>query len=340
MAQGAAGQTVPLWQGTETYAGTTYSFRMVGNSPSVAETRQSTTVPAYLIPVEVEFTKYGVTLDPTAPDPTCSPAGTPFEMIQQSPIFTATSLASNGTALGTGEYDDLFQRANFWTYTNPAGINPNYHVVIAPNVVTGLKVIFKITGGKAPSSGGGLCGKLGEIDLTNFDNYLQKTVIPKLPAAITTATLPVFLLYNTVMFEDHIPSLCCVLGYHSAYTRGGVMQTYAVADYDTSGAFTNTSDTSILSHEIGEWLDDPSGNNPTPKWGNTGQVSGCQSNLEVGDPLSGTFPLIDIPMPNGFTYHVQDLAFLSWFYRMTPSIGVNGYYSLFGDFTLPAAPCP
>ena len=28
--------------------------------------------------------------------------------------------------------------------------------------------------------------------------------------------------------------------------------------------------------------------NPTPKWGHIGQVSGCQSNLEVGDPLSGT----------------------------------------------------
>jgi hypothetical protein len=339
-AQAAAGQTVPLWQGSETYAGTTYSFRMVGNNPGVAQTNQTTSVPAYLIPVEFQFIKSAITLDPTQPDPKCSPAGTPFNLIQASPIFSATSLASNGTNLGTGQYDDLFQRGNFWIYTNPAGINPNYHVVPAPNVIAGQKLIVKVTSGPAPKTGNGICGALGEIDLTNFDNYLQKTVIPALPKAISTATLPVFLLYNVVMYEDHIPALCCVLGYHGAMNRNGVLQTYSVAEYDTTGAFTNTSDVSILSHEIGEWLDDPTGTNPTPKWGHTGQVSGCQSNLEVGDPLSGSFPLIDIPMPNGVTYHVQDLAFLSWFYRMVPSIGVNGYYSLFGTFTTPAATCP
>lgn len=37
-------------------------------------------------------------------------------------------------------------------------------------------------------------------------------------------------------------------------------------------------------------------------------------------------------MPNGFTYHVQDLAFFSWFYRQSPSIGLGGVYSLFGTF--------
>jgi hypothetical protein len=49
------------------------------------------------------------------------------------------------------------------------------------------------------------------------------------------------------------------------------------------------SDTVILSHELAEWVNDPFVNNPTPAWGNTGQVVGaCQNNLEVGDPLTGT----------------------------------------------------
>jgi len=50
----------------------------------------------------------------------------------------------------------------------------------------------------------------------------------------------------------------------------------------------------------------PSRNNPTPAWGNIGQVSGCQDNFEVGDPLSGTLmPTSDL---NGYSYHLQELA--------------------------------
>jgi hypothetical protein len=93
-----------------------------------------------------------------------------------------------------------------------------------------------------------------------------------------------------------------------------------------------------MSHEIAEWMDDPAGNNPTPSWGNIGQVSGCQANLEVGDPLSGTLNQIYMSS-NGYTYHVQDLAFTSWFYRQKNSTGVNGWYSLFGTFLTPSEPC-
>jgi hypothetical protein len=79
-------------------------------------------------------------------------------------------------------------------------------------------------------------------------------------------------------------------------------------DFETSGLFgPATRDTAVMAHEVGKWMDDPLGTNPTPAWGHVGQVGGCQSNLEIGDPLSG----IDIPtvtMPNGFTYHLQELA--------------------------------
>jgi len=52
-------------------------------------------------------------------------------------------------------------------------------------------------------------------------------------------------------------------------------------DFDTTGLFGPTiMDTSIAAHEVGEWMDDPFGNNPTPAWGHTGQVGGCQNNLE------------------------------------------------------------
>jgi hypothetical protein len=71
------------------------------------------------------------------------------------------------------------------------------------------------------------------------------------------------------------------------------------------------------------------------RWGHIGRVSGCQVNYEVGDPLSGK-PLLAVKMPNGFTYHVQELAFFNWYYRISPSTAVNAWYSLAGTFTADA----
>ena len=74
-----------------------------------------------------------------------------------------------------------------------------------------------------------------------------------------------------------------------------------------------------MSHEVGEWMNDPCVNNPTPAWGHIGQLQVCQGNLEVGDPLSGT-AAIAVKMGDGVTYHGQEMAFRDWFYR-TKSVG-------------------
>ena len=78
-------------------------------------------------------------------------------------------------------------------------------------------------------------------------------------------------------------------------------------------------DVSTLAHEIGEAINDPPGTNPTPVWGNIGQVlGGCQNNFEVGDPLSPGFgtPTNEFVVAGGVIpqYHLQELAFYSWFY--------------------------
>ena len=106
--------------------------------------------------------------------------------------------------------------------------------------------------------------------------------------------------------------------------------------YDNSGDFTGSQDVSVLSHEVGEWMDDPLVNNPTNPWGHIGQVSGCQANLEVGDPLSGNAQVVTT---GSHGYHVQELAFTSWFYHQSPSTGVNGWYSDYGTFASSAAAC-
>src|SRR5207302_831672 len=91
-------------------------------------------------------------------------------------------------------------------------------------------------------------------------------------------------------------------------------------------------DTTAISHEVSEWMDDPLGTNPTPPWGGIGQVPGCMNNLEVADPLTGTgFP--NVTMPNGYTYHLQELAFFSWFFG-APSMRAGGLSCAIG----PSAP--
>ena len=97
------------------------------------------------------------------------------------------------------------------------------------------------------------------------------------------------------------------------------------------------SDIAAASHEVNEWINDPFGVNQTPPWGNIGQVGGCQNDLEVGDPLSGT--LMPAFPSNGFTYHLQELAFFSWFYGVT-GLSAGGKDSSNGTFRGAAILCP
>jgi len=330
-AQAAAGSTIPLWNSSVTSLGSTYKYKMVGKNPAVAHTSQTSKVPSPVVPIIFNFQSGGVTVhtfDPTAADPVCSPAGSAFSLTLASPLLKNHAYTAGGTSIGTTQYVDFFQRANFYKYTKPTGVNPKYHVLLTPSTPVGVVVTannFPIQ--SAP------CGELGFIEYNSWDNYLQTQIFPQLATyGITPTTFPIFEFYNVVLYDTTI-SNCCILGYHGNFTNGA-FQTYAISDFDTSGAFSGSSDISGMSHEIAEWMNDPTGANPTPAWGHIGQVSGCQGNLEVGDPLSGT--IVTVTMPNGYHYHPQELAFFSWFYRQSPSIGVNGWYSSHDTFTTSA----
>lgn len=337
--QSARAVTVPLWSRGITSGGVHYAYEMVGRSPFAKQTVQSD-IKAVIIPIKLTFTSAGdAVFDPAQRDVTCSRAGTATALVKASPLFNPIAGYPGGTYVGTGEYVDLFQRANYFTFTNPSGINPDYAVNLIHTPTAELTV--NVSGGQVVP---GTCGNIGMMDFTTWDNYLQTVVFPALaaqsPPIASPKALAIFLLYNVVLY-DGTPSNCCILGFHSAFSDpayGNAFHTYASVEFDTNRSFTGVSDISAMSHEIAEWMDDPAGNNPTPSWGNIGQVSGCQANLEVGDPLSGTLTQIYMAA-NGYTYHVQDLAFTSWFYRQNQSTGVNGWYSFLGNFLAPSAPC-
>ena len=231
---------------------------------------------------------------------------------------------------------NAFQRAEFWKDAQPTGINPSYGVNLAFKTLK--PVTINVPNADAAFFSGTGCGNnlVGAAEINWLDNHLQKVVIPSLKSqGVGTTTFPIFLLHNFVEYIT-TTSNCCVLGYHNTFNTSAGAQTYGLAMYDNSGGFTGSSDISALSHEVAEWQNDPNTINPTPAWGHIGQVSGCQSNLEVGDPLSGTTFNDAL---GGFTYHPQELAFFSWFYHQKPSLGVNGWYSDQGTFKTFAAAC-
>jgi hypothetical protein len=287
--------------------GVAYTGVMVGRDPSFHGHR-ATTIPTIVVPVRFTFSD-GTVLDPGAPD-SCIGNNSVTALVTNSPIFNNAPYTINGVNIGTTQFGDAFQRANFWSYVAGTPYHTDLNVTVANTV--------NITVNGPASSFG--CGKYGAIDINNWDITLQQQIIPSLgPQGVGPTTLPVFILPNVALCDQ----TGCALGYHSAY-NSAAMQTYVVAMVDTTGRF-GGADISALSHEVGEWLDDPATTNVAPSWGHIGQVSGCQADVEVGDPLTGTAaPVVAL---NGFNYHLQELAFFSWFFRQSPSLGAGSVYS-------------
>lgn len=310
-----------------------FKYTIVGKNPAIKTSNPASTITAELVPLVMKFSN-GDTWDPTKAD-SCDAGASALTRVQNSPIVKSTSFTFGGTSIGNVQVTNAFQRAEFWKFAKPGGINPKFGVTL--NFKTLKPVTINVPNADA-ALGNISCGNghLGAAEINWLDGQLQTKVLPSLKSqGVGPGTFPLFVLHNFVEYVG-TPSQCCVLGYHnSTSTTGG--QTYGIAMYDNSKFFGSQSqDISAMSHEVGEWQNDPSTANPTPAWGHIGQVSGCQSNLEVGDPLSGTTFKTSL---NGFTYHPQELAFFSWFYRQKPSEGVNGWYSDQGTFKTPAKAC-
>jgi len=314
----------------------TYTGMMVGRSPLFHGAR-STSIPTVVIPLILKIAVNGGsgtdTYDPTAADPSCSPSGTALTLEQNSPIFNASDIHMGSTDIGNTIYSDAFERGEFWSNVSITG--NAFHTLLAASTMNAVTVTVPAADGQSypPSAFEETpCEHLGVLDV----NYVNNTLLPSVLASLASkgvgpTTFPLFLIYNVVMGDPGTSpfSNCCILGFHSGFQKQGQgPQFYGIADFDTTGFFGG--DISVTSHEVNELLNDPNGENATPAWGNIGQVSGCQTNLEVGDPLTGTyFPAITM---NNFTYHPQELAFYSWFFRQSPSIGVNGWFSDNGTF--------
>lgn len=291
--------TVTHWTGSLSTGGS--SFTMVGTDPST--TNSTTTVTAFLVPVRIVIspTPTGI-FDPAHVLPN---GRSVIQNTVLSPIFSSgIDFVQGGVDLGNTQYIDAFQRGNFWSNVST---NTNYHVLL--NLVVLPEVTFSI-----PAPAGKIGTQFGVrsalIDINAFDSKLQQFISGN--SQITPDSFVIALTYDTYLTSG---GGCCIGGYHTAFGSATSPQTYSHFTYiDKPGAFAQ--DVSALSHEVGEWMDDPFVNNP-----------GCGGLLENGDPLEGLTNFGGVPYAlNGFTYNLQDLVFLQYF-GQSPSTSVNGWFS-------------
>ena len=304
--------SLQTWNGSFTYNGTNYSYNMVGAAPS---TNTSATIPTYIIPVKIVITsrRKKFTYDPSH---VLSNGKTVTDNTAASPIFdSTTTYVQGGVNVGTTQYIDAFQRANFWGTVQTA---TNSHLLLGGPTILAEQTL-------SPPSADGKNGNVfgftaGLVDINWFDSQLPN-IINSL--GIQPNSFAIFLTYDVYLTQS---GQCCIGGYHSSEGSSSNPQSYAHATYiDHPGDFAQ--DVSALSHEVGEWADDPlvvniSGNN-TP----------CGI-LEDGDPEEGFANFGAVPyVLNGFTYNLQDLVTLPYF-GAPSSTSVNGWFSFQGNSSL------
>jgi len=191
-----------------------------------------------------------------------------------------------------------------------------YHVLLGKPIIKAVQTL------KVPSASGTVANVFGvNAIIANINWYDPKiqALINKL--AIPKNSLPLFIVTNTYLSSNNGTSACCIGGYHTVASSG---QPYASSSYiPLSGAFSQ--DVGALSHEIGEWIDDPYTDNPVPAACGTGAV------LEVGDPLETRINYGDYAYTvAGVTWHMQDLIWLPYFGAPT-STSANGWSTFQGE---------
>jgi hypothetical protein len=306
--------SLQTWNGSFTYQGKNYTYNMVGTAPSG---NASTAVQVFVIPLKVVITSRRGTKTTFDPAHVLANGKTVTNNTVTSPIFdSTTTYVQGGVNVGTTQYIDAFQRANFWGTVKTA---TNYHLLLGGPTVLAEQTLSPPT--RSGTTGSPFGHTAGLVDINWFDAQLQ-SIISRF-TQIQPNTFPIFLTYDVYLTQG---GGCCIGGYHSSEGSVSSPQAYAHATYvDHPGDFAQ--DVSALSHEVGEWADDPlvvntNGNN-TP----------CGI-LENGDPEEGFANFGGFPYTlNGFTYNLQDLVTLPYFGAPT-STSVNGFLSFQGNSAL------
>jgi hypothetical protein len=322
---GVASWTSSFKDGTSTYC-----YQMIGVKPT--KTAKSTALTTQTYALKFTFAN-GDVFDPTAVNSKCDSVS-PYQRYLDSPLFNAAPIVNGKVSLGTIQYEDAQSVGEWYKFVKA---DKGYAITLTD---TGKPILLSL---KVPASEGttqavtGFCNAdgIGTVDI----NWLASEINT---AKWNVGQISVVLMWDVFQTES---GSCCVLGYHTYYQNSkGDNGVASLTALNNPGIFSATGiqDIHATSHEFGEAINDPFGNNTVPEWGHIGQQPGCQNNLEVGDPLTGT--VYDggkgITL-KGFTYHPQELVYFNWFTQQTKyaDYGADDVYSMSGTFTTPAKFC-
>jgi chitinase len=319
--------SVPHFSGSFESQGKAYPFTMVGAKP---QSNSTTEVPVQIIPISLFFEEFAdengapIVLDPGAIVP----------RVQASPNFHEAQYAT-----GTTQFADAVQRAQF-----SATAGKDWHTLLgAPQILKSLRIA--VPRGDAKVYRNPSTGVLYAIVDTDFFLSQLNTMIQM--ANLSPDALAVALTSNVFLAPQKDIKKCCVLGFHTSFDVGEMaqvkfIQTFIWASWVDQGILgPGLADVTPMSHEISEWMNNPFGSNAVPAW-QVPNSTGCQSNLETGDPLA-LMPNAGYPvLMDGFTYHPQNQVLMQWFQRGATSDAFEGSFS-FPDqsmMTGPSQACP
>jgi hypothetical protein len=330
--------SIPFFRGSFTAIGKQFSFVMTGGDPTKGGT---TTIPTQITPIRMVFE--GVFL-PNGQNVVLDASGTITTATAISPMWQSTQFDSGFTQFGDG-----LQRAEF--FSTEAS---DWHTLVAKPTIFPTVEIDVPFGDAVVLEFNNVIFAL--LDANFFDQQLGNILSSE---PISISGLPITLVNDVFLFENGNPNDCCVLGFHGASPVGTQGNTTLVQTFifdawvdphlqifgtvDQNGNFVvdpDVSDINTLSHEVSEWLNDPFGNNLVPPW-QFPDGSGCQGNLETGDPVEVLNPDGTIITLHGHDYHPQTEVMLPWFAREVPSTAIDGAYSWPDEtkVTSPSVPC-
>src|SRR5689334_3584963 len=323
--------TIPYWSDSFSYQGLEFKYKMVGTDPKKGS--KTTVIPTVIIPLRFVFPD-GQVFDASTD---LVDGQTPVQGIVNSPIFQNYSFVLNGTSVGTTQYGDAFQRANFWDSVSTRA--QNYHVLLGQPVITATQTI-DVPPGMASYDFDSFSGETVPVV---EDSVLFDLIEPVLTnTGVTPDVLPIMVWGRVVGFNP--------LGFHGITTLKGNTQTLIGASYGPQTRFGGFgADTYPLSHEVIEWMDDPFIDNFTPGWNvpfilprercDSGSI--VRGLLEVGDPVAFFHEAV-VNLPGAsYDYHVTEAMFIDFYTRSPRSRSVNGQYSMFtigAPFGLPSEP--
>ena len=319
--------SVPHFSGSFESQGKAYPFAMVGVKP---QSNSTTQIPVQIIPISLFFEEFvdengaPIVLDPGAIVP----------RVQASPNFHDAQYAT-----GTTQFADAVQRAQF-----NAIAGKDWHTLLgAPQILKPLRIA--VPRGDARVYRNPSTGVVYAIVDTDFFLSQLNTVIQM--ANLSPDALAIALTSNVFLAPQKDIKKCCVLGFHTSFDVGEMtqirfIQTFIWASWVDQGILGSTlADVTPMSHEISEWMNNPFGSNAVPAW-QVPNSTGCQSNLETGDPLA-LVPNAGYPvLIDGYTYHPQNQVLMQWFQRGATSDAFEGAFS-FPDqsiMTAPSQACP